>query len=196
MAITASTLSGAITAYATQFALSSTTGVTAPVLTTGSGATYLYCEAEMMAVTAVPVSGTVQVVRGVLGTMAVAHVTSSGVLAGLVTDFPNFVAKISTESPLLPDRFSGVSAIVASAATVVAPGPLFHVSGGTAINIITPPANFVEGQVTIIFDSACTWTSSNVTYGISASGSSTTAASAVTFLYDAATLRWYPSRLA
>ncbi len=196
MAITATTLSGAITPYATQFALASTTGVLAPVSTTGSGATYLLCEAEMMFVTAVPVSGTVQVIRGVLGTQAVAHVTSSGVLAGLVTDFPNFVAKIGTESPLLPDRFSGVSAVVASAATIVAPGPLFHVSGGTAINIITPPANFVEGSVTVIFDSACTWTSSSVTNGISASGTSTTAGSAVTFTLDAATLRWYPSRLA
>jgi hypothetical protein len=195
MAINATTLSAAITDYQTQFAVGSTTGMTPPVQTTGSGLTYLLCESEMMQVTAVPVSGTVQVVRGVLGTMALAHVTSSGVLAGLVTDFPNYVAKISTESPLLPDRFSGVSAVVASAATIVAPGPLFHVSGNTATNIITPPANFVEGMITIIADGVWTFTSSAVTNGIAATGTVTTAKSAVSFVYDAATALWYPTRL-
>ncbi len=194
MAITATTLSGAITPYATQFALASTTGVLAPVSTTGSGATYLLCEAEMMFVTAVPVSGTVQVIRGVLGTQAVAHVTSSGVLAGLVTDFPNFVAKIGTESPLLPDRFAGVSAVVAAAGTIVAPGPLFHVSGTTATTKITPPANFVEGSITIIADAIWTWTSTTAANGILCPGSVTTAGSTVTFVYDAATSQWYPSR--
>ena len=72
MSINTTTLSGAITAYQTQIGLTSATGVTAPVSTTGSGLTYLYCEAEMMQVTAV--SGTfISVIRGVYGTQAVAH---------------------------------------------------------------------------------------------------------------------------
>jgi hypothetical protein len=196
MAITSTTLSGAITAYQTIFVVGSTTNITAPVSTTGVGLTYLYVEAELMQVVAVPISGTVQVIRGISGTQAVSHLTSTNVVIGGPSDFPNFTPQVGAFQTLAPNRFQGVSAAVASAATIVAPGPLFHVTGGTAVNIITPPANFVEGQVTIIFDSACTWTSSNVTNGISASGTSTTAGSAVTFVFDANTARWYPSRLA
>lgn len=194
MAITATTLNGAITGYATQFALTSTSGVLAPVLTTGAGFTYLMVEAEMMQVTAVPVSGTVQVVRGVLGTQAVAHITLSGVLAGLVTDFPTFVAKTMATVPL-QDRFAGVSAAVASAATIIAPGPVFHVTGTTATNIITPPANFLEGEITVIADGVWTFTSSAVTNGIFQSGTVGTAGTTLKFVYDQATLRWYPSRI-
>jgi hypothetical protein len=196
MAITSTTTSGAITAYQTTFAVSSTTNITAPVLTTGSGLTYLYIEAELMQVTAVPVSGTVSVVRGTNGTKAVSHLTSTPVIIGGVSDFPVFTPQVGAFQTEVQNRYASLSAVVASSATIVAPSNFFHVSGGTAINIITPPANFVAGEITIIFDSACTWTSSNVTNGISASGTSTTAASAVKFYFDANTLRWYPERLA
>jgi hypothetical protein len=196
MAINTTTLSAAITASQTQFAVASTTNITAPVLTTGSGYTWLLVEAELMWVTAVPASGVVQVTRGMLGTQAVAHSTTATVTIGLPTDFPVFVPKIQAFRSLEPDRFQGVYAPVASAASITATGPIFHVTGGTAINIINPPANFVEGTITILFDSACTWTSSAVTYGIAASGTCTTAKSAVSFTYDTVTALWYPSRLA
>lgn len=196
MAINVTTLSSAITAYQTQFAVGSTTNITAPVLTTGSGYTWLLVDAELMWVTAVPVSGTVQVTRGMMGTQATAHVITTNVTIGLPGDFPVFVPKIQAFRSLEPDRFQGVYGPVASAATIVAPGPIFHVTGTTAINIITPPANFVEGSITILFDGACTWTSSAVTNGIAASGTATTAKSAVTFTYDTSTSLWYPSRLA
>ena len=69
MAITATTLSGAVTAYTnTNLPITSTTGATAPVFTTGSGYTFAACEAEMMFVTAVPSTTLINVVRGVLGT--------------------------------------------------------------------------------------------------------------------------------
>jgi hypothetical protein len=196
MAITSTTLSGALTASQTTFTVASTTNITAPVLTTGSGITWLYVEAELMFVTAVPVSGTVQATRGMMGTKAVAHLTSTPVIIGGPTDFPVFTPQVGAFQTEVQNRFGGVSAVVASSATIVAPAQFFHVSGGTAINIITPPANFVAGEVTIIFDSACTWTSSNVTNGISASGTSTTAGSAVKCYLDANPLRWYPERLA
>lgn len=200
MAINTTTLSGAITAYQTTFVLGSTSNITAPTYASfvqGSTSTwtYLYCEAEMMFVTGIPVSGTVTVIRGVQGTQAVSHVVSTLVTIGLPTDFPNFSPKVAAFN-VTQDRFAGISAAVASAATIVAPGPIFHVTGGTAINIITPPTNFVEGRITIIFDSACTWTVSAVTNGIAVSGTCTTAASAVDFIFDANTNRWYPSRLA
>lgn len=144
------------------------------------------------------VVGTViSVQRGVGGSPASAHASSCPVLAGLPADFGPFVPAIKANQDPTPNgQLYGFSAPVASAATIAAPASLFHVTGNTAINIITPPAGFIEGQVTIVFDSVCTWTSSNVTNGISASGTVTTAGSAVTFYLDAATNRWYPSRLA
>ena len=198
MSINATTLTAAITATQTSFAVGSATGITAPNFTTGSGITWLLVEQELMSVMDVNTTTLiVTVLRGQGGTLAVAHVASSGVLAALPADLPSFAPAIkATQDLTSAGQTYGISAVVASAATIAASGPIFHVSGGTAINIITPYTGFVEGQVIVIFDSACTWTSSNVTNGISASGTSTTAGSAVIFYFDAATSRWYPSRLA
>lgn len=196
MAITNTTLSGAVTAYQTVFAVGSTTNITAPVTTTGSGLTYLYVEAELMQVVAVPISGTVQVIRGISGTQAVSHLITTGVAIGGPSDFPNFSPAIASFQTLSPNRFQGPSGPVASAATIAASGAVFHVTGTTATNIITPPTNFVEGRITIIADGVWTFTSSAVTNGIFQSGTVTTAGSAVDFIYDATTARWYPSRLA
>src|ERR1700675_4679566 len=98
MAITATTLSGAITSYVTSFGVASTTNITAPVLTTGSGYTFLKVDDELMFVTGVPVSGTVQVVRGFGGTQAVSHIASVPVIVGLPTDFVNFAPNITSFS--------------------------------------------------------------------------------------------------
>jgi hypothetical protein len=196
MAFNATTLSAAIGTSDTSLSVASATGITAPNFTTGSGITYLSIENEFLLVTGV--SGTViSVQRAVAGTFAQAHGASAAVLAGLPTDFGPVVPSVKAQQDPTPaGALYGYSAPVASAATIVATGPLFHVTGTTAVNIITPPAGFVEGQLTIIFDAVCTWTSSNVTNGISASGTATTAGSAVTFYLDAATNRWFPSRLA
>jgi len=197
MAITSTTLSAAITSSQTQFAVGSTTNITAPVLTTGSGFTFLYVEQELMFVTGVPQSGVVQVIRGFSGTQAVSHIVTTPVIVGGTGDFPNFAPNITAFNAALPNRFAGVSGPVASAATIAAPGPIFHVTGTTATNIITPPTNFVEGRITIIADGVWTWTAStSVTNGIAVSGTVTTAKSSVDFIYDANTALWYPSRLA
>jgi hypothetical protein len=199
VAINTTTLNGAITAYQTTFALTSTTNVTAPTYQSniaGSASTYTYLlvEAEMMFVTSIPVSGTVSVLRGQLGTQAVSHITLTNVTIGLPVDFPNFQPKLGAFQ-VLQDRFSGVSAAVASAATIIAPGPVFHVTGTTATNIITPPANFVEGEITIIADGIWTFTSSAVANGIFQSGTVGTAGTMIKFVFDANTVRWYPARI-
>jgi len=202
MALNSTTFSAAVALTDTVVNVASATGITAPNYQVGdplqgisSGITFLFCEQEMMRVT--KVSGTViSVVRGELGSQASAHGVTAPVIAGLPTDFPAFTPAEQTAVPAYPVKFQGFSAPVASAATIVATGPFFHVTGTTAVNIITPPAGMVEGELTIVFDSACTWTSSNVTNGISASGTATTAGSAVTFYLDAGTNRWFPSRLA
>ncbi len=195
MSISATTLVGAIDAVQTRFSVASTGSITAPNFQTGSGITYLMIGNEMMEVFAVPQSGVVDVIRGWNSTIASAHGATEPVLVGTPTDFATFQPTQGSSVQAL-NRYDGISAPIASAATIAAPGKIFHVTGGTAINIITPPTNFVEGEIKIIFDSACTWTSSAVANGIAASGTSTTALSTVTFTYDAATALWYPSRLA
>lgn len=195
MALTARTLSAAIGASDSTFALDSATGVSAPNFTTGSGVTYLLCEQELMLVTGLS-STVVTVLRGYNGTKAVAHGASAPVMAGLTTDFPGFVAATSGVVPFQPFNFTGMGAPVTGAATIVASGPIFHVTGTVATNIITPPTNFVEGQITIIADGVWTFTSSGVTNGIAMNGTVTAAKTAVTFYYDAATALWYPSRVA
>jgi hypothetical protein len=182
--------------YTTQFAVGSTTNITAPVFTTGSGVTLLQVEAELMYVTGVPVSGTVQVLRGFGGTKAVAHLAGVICLVGGLGDFVQFTPQIGAFQTEVVNRFQGVSAPVAAAATIVAPSNVFHVTGTTATNIITPPTNFVGGEITIIADGLWTWTiSSAVTNGIAATGTVTTAKSAVKFFFDPNVALWYPERL-
>jgi len=196
MSLTATTLSAAITAQDTYFALASVTNVTAPTPPTGAGNTWLLIGTELMFVEAVNTSTlVVNVLRGQAGTRATSHGATEPVVSGAYSDFPNF-RPTTTADQVAPDTNRGFGAPVASAASITASGPLFHVSGGTAVNIIVPYTGFIEGAVTIVFDSTCTWTSSSVTNGIFASGTSTTGGSAVTFYYDAASARWYPSRLA
>jgi|SRR5208283_105555 len=195
MAINTTTITGAITAYTTQFAVGSTTNITAPVLTTGSGMTWLYVEQELMWVTGVPVSGTVQVTRGMLGTKAVAHIAAVNVTIGLPSDFPVFTPQVGAFQTEVQNRFIGTGAAVASAPTIIAPSTFFHVTGTTATNIITPPANFVGGEITIIADGAWSFTLSAVTNGIASSSTAAmVAGSAIKFFYDMNTSRWYPSR--
>jgi hypothetical protein len=191
MSLNSTTLNFAVSSYITELDVNSATGITAPNFSAGTGITYLFIGNEMMQVSAV--TGThVKVVRGVLGTTAASHAVSSIVLAGLITDFPTFVAEVGT-SVAKVNRFAPVAAAVASAATITASGPIFHVTGTTATNIITPPSSsFVEGSVTIIADGAWTYASSAVTNGIAVSGAAT-AGSATVFTLDAATARWYPN---
>lgn len=192
MAITVTTLSGAITAYQTQFNVASTTYITAPVLTTGSGYTWLYCDAELMFCMGVPVSGTIQVVRGMLGTQAVAHLTGALVVVGLSGDFPQFAPAVSAFQTLSPNRFQGIYPPVAAATTITASGPVFHITGTTATATISLPSGFVEGSITVIADGAWTWTTAG---NIANTGAATSAGTTVTFTYDANTSKWYPSRI-
>ena len=196
MAITATTLSAAIGTSDVSLAVASATGITAPNFTTGAGITYLLIDQEFMLVTNV-VGTVISVQRAVNGSFAAAHGVTAPVLAGLPTDFSGIAIAVKAQQDPSPNGSNvNFSNPIASAATIAAPAQWFHVTGTTAINIITPPPGMLEGEITIVFDGACTWTSSNVTNGISASGTATTAGSAVSFYLDAATGRWYPSRLA
>lgn len=192
MAITATTLSGAVTASQNTVPLTAVTGVSAPVDSTGSGLTYLYIGNELMKV--VGLTGLqVSVLRGQGGSPALAHGASEPVLIGGPSDFPKFVPAQAAEVPLKPSRYDGVSAPVASATSITPSGAIFHVTGTTATTTITLPTNFVEGKITVIADGIWTWSTGG---NIAVAGTVTTAGSSVDFTYDAATSTWYPSRLA
>lgn len=194
MAINATTLSAAVGTTDTAVFLASLTGVTAPNYQTGAGITYLFCEQEIMKVVS-PI-GTVgaNVIRGELGTVATAHGASAPVIAGLPADFPKFQPALQSAVPAYPIPFQGFSAPVVNAATIVATGPYFHVTGAGAIVNITAPPGYVEGgEVTIVADAAATWTAAG---NIAVAGTFTTGGSAVTFVFDSGSGKWHPSRLA
>jgi hypothetical protein len=151
MAINKTTLSGAVAALDTLIGVVSATGITAPVPTTGVGLTYLQIEQEMLKVT--NLNGVaINVARGVLGTAAVAHASGAAVIVGGPADFPLFSPSISAVTISDPDRFDGFSAPVASATTITASGPRFHITGTTATATINLPPNFVQGRVTVVAD--------------------------------------------
>lgn len=203
MAIVATTLSAAVLVTDTVVNVASATNITAPNYQVGdptkgivSGVTYLFVEQEMMKVTAV--NGTViSVARGELGSQATAHGASAPVISGLPTDFPAFSPAEQTAVPKYPIPFQGFSAPVAGAATNVATGPYFHLTGTVAMVNLTAPAGVVEGgEITIIFDGSAaglTWTAAG---NIAVAGTATTAGSAVTFVFDSGSAKWHPSRLA
>ncbi len=198
MAITATTLSSACAVTDNSVAVTSATGITAPTNPTGTGFTYLMVDNEVMFVLTVA-STLIGVLRGQLGTKQVAHANATPVLIGAPSDFPNF-APTRTDIAVAPGLFTQVSAPFTGATITPALGVTFaHFTGTTALVTITPPAGLVQGgSLTLVNDgsaSGLTWTAAG---NISVAGTFTTAASAVTFTWDAslATPKWIPSRLA
>ena len=88
------------------------------------------------------------------------------------------------------------AAVTATAAVLPAPsGPLFHVaaSGTPAVTGITMPTGFTSGSITLIPDAAFTWTTGD---GSIAVGGTAVQYKALTFTYDSAAAKWYPSYVA
>ena len=88
---------------------------------------------------------------------------------------------------------SQVTTAVASASTIVPTGPLFHLTGTTAVVTVTLPLGFERGQFTVICDGACTWTAGG-NIAVASNGTTPPAAgSTFTFVYDVNTGKFYPS---
>lgn len=103
--------------------------------------------------------------------------------------FTNKWAKIGGSPGLTP----GIGTAIASATTIAPITRYVHITGTTAIVNITAPTGTVSGtEITLIFDGVDTWTAAG---NIAAAGSATTAGSTVTFVYDAVTAKFYPSRV-
>jgi hypothetical protein len=81
---------------------------------------------------------------------------------------------------------------VASAASQVTPsGPLFHMTGALGVTGFNIPVGFAGGCFTVIADGAWTWTAANNIAVASSAGQAV--GSAVTFCYDTANSKFYPS---
>lgn len=198
MSLNTTTLSAACGASDTTLSLTATTGVTAPNFPVGPTC-YIIVENELMVVSSFSgVSGSlVGVVRGQNGTKQVAHSTSAPVLIFNAGDYGSiYNMGFDLQHPFDATFGVIVGAPVASA-TTIAPsvwgrGTCFHVTGTTAIATITVPSGVLQTELTIIFDGACTWTSAG---NIAVASSTTQTKTAVKFVYDAATTKWYPSKI-
>lgn len=195
MSLAATTLSSAIGVTDTVFSVASATNITAPNFTTGVGITLLLVEQEYMQV--LGVNGTVITVqRGVAGSPQAAHGASCPVVSGLPSDFSGLPISIKSQQDALPNNL-GWSAPVTSANTITPTGPLFHMTGTTIVKTINPiPGSIQGGEVTIVFDGSGAGLTWDATGNIGVAGTATTAASAVTFVFDQGSGKWHPSRLA
>lgn len=170
-------------------------------------------------------AGTVEVMRGTNGTRATAHLSGRTVLLGRPTQFyvtdpagaiatadldvtprinvPTSNQWIAPVNHWIPGQGNpgnsgtpvpgGASAAVASAAGLITPsGPFFHVTGALAITGFNIPEGFNGGSFTIIPDGAFTWTTAN---NIALAGTAVVG-KALTFTYDPATNKFYPSYIA
>src|SRR5262245_11206635 len=109
MAITATTLSGAITSTQTGFGVASASGITAPNNQTGAGITILQIDQEFILVTAAPVGTALSnLVRGYLGTAAAAHVSGALVLIGTPADF-QALQEAYTGAPMMASQVTGAA---------------------------------------------------------------------------------------
>lgn len=93
-------------------------------------------------------------------------------------------------TPPGPNR---IGPAIASAATIAPTHPVHHVTGTAAIATITPPDPGFQGEITLIADAIWTWTAAG---NISQAGTVTAAGRHHKFLYDPATAKWYPDKVA
>lgn len=93
-----------------------------------------------------------------------------------------------------PSTQKGITAAVASAAGPVVPsGPLFHITGNSAITGFTPPVGFAGGSFTVIPDGTFTWTTGD---GSIALAGTAVVSKSITFTWDSNAAKWYPSVIA
>lgn len=91
---------------------------------------------------------------------------------------------------------SRIGSTLASASTVAPTGMVTHITGTTTINTITVPTSVNQASFTpfviFVFDGVAPWSAAG---NIAVAGTPTTAGTAVLFVYDPATVKWYPIRL-
>jgi len=222
-ALTQTTTTAAVSASATVIPLTSVTGISAGVVTSGTVGTQLYVvdvgqtQGEVMNV--LSVSGLNVTVTRFPG-QAVSHASGAMVLAGPPNLFFGYNPTGATDGPATPwvNTYTGqqwlfssvtgtwvpgfgntqaplgVTTLVASAAGLITPsGPLFHVNGTNAITGITVPVGAANGASFSIIPDAI--------FTWTAANNLALAGTAVvnkllTFTYDATNSKWVPSYIA
>ena len=191
------TLSLALDAVQKNVNVASATGINLPAnpanaggsidAPTGNSLTILYVDSEAMAVIRAGKSTTEFIVlRGWNGTKAESHLANAKVWVGTAQAFD-----VMNPMRLADWLRRGIGAAVASAATITASNPVFHVTGTTAINTINAPAAFgiTGGQITIIPDAlGSTGTSGNI-----ALASTFVVNKALILTWDPVAAKWNPS---
>jgi hypothetical protein len=87
------------------------------------------------------------------------------------------------------DAFAPTAAVASAAGLITPSGPLFHVTGTAAITGFNIPVGFTSGSFTVIPDGIFTTTTANNI----ALGSTAVVSKPITFTYDPATAKFYPS---
>jgi hypothetical protein len=87
------------------------------------------------------------------------------------------------------DSFATTAAVASAAGLITPSGPLFHVTGTAAITGFNIPVGFTGGSFTVIPDGIFTTTNANNI----AIASTAVVSKPMTFTYDAATTKFYPS---
>jgi hypothetical protein len=223
--LTSTTLSAAITSSQNSFVVASATNITAQSASSPSLQTAIYVDHELMYVvgvngTTVTVTRGYQTPAGphLSGATVLAgrpqqfynvDPPAQGSCTAATTQITPYVnvttgaqwlcSTVTTNwvpgfnNPLASVATAGVTTAVATATALTPSGPLFHATGTTGITSIVAPLGFTGyGSFTMICDGICTWTTGTT---IGATGTVTTAASMVTFTFDRATSKWYPSRV-
>lgn len=216
-ALTATTLSAAITSSTRVIPVASVTGLSA-------GYT-LVIDNEAMQISSVGTSSVTVAPRGYQGTVAVAHVTGAMVLVGPGAAFLSYdpsgaactngtglflyspIINLRTGGQFLcssvtgkvvpgfqnTQRATAPTAVVASAASKITPsGPLFHVSGTAAVTGFNIPVGFDPssgGQICAIPDAIFTTTTANNF----ALASTAVVGKPLCWTYDPASTKFYPS---
>jgi hypothetical protein len=158
MAITTTTLSGAVTNLDTTIGLTSVTGVTAGNGQTGAGITWLLIDQEFFLVAASPAGTAVPVVRGYNSSASQPHVNGALVLIGLPGDFsPNIyygLQAMFAKQILGRSVQEGINLIGATDA-IDATSPGFYVvktAGVDAMTLAVPPASAEGNIIEVISD--------------------------------------------
>src|SRR3990167_3433988 len=166
MALTRTTLSGAINANDTLFAVASATGFAV--------GEYLKIDDEFMMTTAV--SGTnISVQRGVNGTAAVAHVITAGVVTGTGDDFSGGAVATAATYPLAGRQRRVVSYTAAGAITLPSPGTdmvaIINGTGALAMTVAVPTTDMDGCFLYVVANGAAAHTV-QFTGGLSGAGAS------------------------
>lgn len=151
MSLTATTLNGAVTSTATQLRLTSGTGVVAGM--------FAQIDSEFLLITDISLSPTFQVVRGKLGTLAVAHGTLTPVVFGVASDF---VQSLSAGSAPGQPVWPCVSYGAAGAITVPSVNTIVRLkSGASSAMTLNDPNSDNEAIVVIQATDAKAYTVDN-----------------------------------